>query len=411
MILRLVWPLWALAVVLGPLLLLCGWAWWQARRGGDDGGPWLRRAAMVLATLVIGLAPAVPAETVRVATDAEVFFVVDRTGSMAAEDHDGGRPRLAGVREDLVGLLEALPGARYSVIAFDSQASRQLPLTSDARAVRSWAETLRQEITGYSAGSSVERPLTALTTALTGAAERNPAHVRIVFFLSDGENTAGAGGGAGSGAGSGADSVRADADVVGTDTDGVRAAFRPNGRTDPNVDLADGGGTGADAAAAAGARQASADSGPPVGGYAALAPLVDAGAVLGYGTADGGRMRSYDGTDATGPGTSAPYITDQTQPGNPPAVSRLDETALRRLAADLGVDYAHRTGRTGVEGLVAGIDVEQIAADGRRVTTTYRDVYWPAAVVLAALVAWEAYHQARSWRRLREQVPRAEVPA
>ncbi|WP_193312841.1 vWA domain-containing protein [Georgenia subflava] len=339
MILRLVWPVWALVLVLGPLLVLCGAAWWRARRTRDGTSTsWLRRGAMVLCTLVIGLAPAVPAETQRVETNAEVFFVVDRTGSMAAEDYDGARPRLDGVRHDLVAVMNAVPGARYSVIAFDSQATRQLPLTTDGRAVRTWAETLRQEITFYSAGSTIDRPVRALTGALEGAAERNPANVRLVFFLSDGENTDG-------------DDSSATGETV---------------------------------------------------GYGHLAPLVDGGAVLGYGTAQGGQMRSYDGTDATGPGTDAPYITDDTQPGSPPAVSRIDERNLRQVAEGLGVQYSHRIAPTPVDDLVAGIDIEEIASDGRRDLSTYRDVYWPAAALLAVLVAWEALGLTSRWRRLQE---------
>lgn len=333
MILRLVWPAWALAVVFLALAAVCAAGWWRARRSHDGTqGDWLRRAGMVLCALGIGLAPAVAADTTRVETDAEVFFVVDRTGSMAAEDYDGVRPRLEGVRHDVVALMEALPGARYSVIGFDSQASRQLPLTTDARAVRAWADTLRQEITRYSAGSAIDRPLPALTDALTGAAQRNPGNVRLVFVLSDGENTAGA----------------------------------------------------------------------ATGSYADLAPLVDGGAVLGYGTAAGGHMRSYDGEEGTGAGTDAPYITDDSKPGSPPAVSRIDETTLRRVADDLGVPYAHRTGPSPMTPLVADIDVQELAGDGRREVHTYRDVYWPAAVVLAGLVAWEAFAHAARWRRLRE---------
>lgn len=339
MILRMVWPVWALVIVVGPLLALCVHAWLRARRTQDGTEvAWLRRGGMVLSTLLIGLAPAVPAATETVETNAEVFFVVDRTGSMAAEDYDGGRPRLDGVRHDLVALMEALPGARYSVIGFDSQAARQLPLTTDSRAVRSWAETLRQEITWYSAGSTIDRPVAALTQALEAAAERNPANVRLVFLLSDGENT-----------------------------DGDNSS-----------------------------------STAQEGAYAALAPLVDGGAVLGYGTAEGGQMRSYDGTDASGPGTDAPWITDDTQPGSPPAVSRIDETNLRRVAEDLGVEYTHRIEPGPVDQLVAGIDVEEIAADGRRDIDTYRDVYWPAAALLAVLTAWEAFELAARWRRVRE---------
>ncbi|WP_324649261.1 vWA domain-containing protein [Georgenia sp. H159] len=335
MILRLAWPLWVTAVVLLPLLVICVLAAVRARRTEDGSfAAWLRRGGMVLALAVVALAPAVPSTTTTVATNVEMFFVVDRTGSMAAEDYDGDRPRLEGVRHDVTALVEAMPGARYSVITFDSQAARQLPLTTDARAVRTWADTLVQEITHYSAGSAIDRPLPALTAALEGAAERNPENVRIVYLLSDGENTRGDG----------------------------------TGETEPQS-------------------------------FAELAPLVDGGAVLGYGTPQGGQMRVYDGTEETGAGTDAPWILDETQPGSPPAVSRLDETQLRRVAEQLGVDYTHRTEPSPVDGLVAGIDAETIAADGRRDVSVYEDVYWPAAALLAALLAWEAWYQARRFPR------------
>ncbi|MEE6271870.1 vWA domain-containing protein [Georgenia wangjunii] len=348
MILRMAWPLWAIVSVLGPLLLVCAVLAYRARRGGDGTAlAWLRRAGMVACLTVVALAPAVPASTTTVQSNAELFFVVDRTGSMAAEDYDDGQPRLEGVRNDVVALVDAMPGARYSVVAFDSQATRQLPLTTDSRAVRTWAETLVQEITAYSAGSAVDRPLATLTTALEGAAERNPENVRLVFFLSDGENTDG-------------DASTGDAEPA---------------------------------------------------SFAGLAPLVDGGAVLGYGTAEGGQMRFYDGTPSTGPGTDAPWIVDPTEPGNPPAVSRIDETTLRRIAEQLGVDYVHRIEPGDVTPLVAGVDVEDIAADGRRDVSVYADVYWPAAAALAALLAWEAWFLARRLPRAGAGSPRPAAAA
>ncbi|MEE6281765.1 vWA domain-containing protein [Georgenia sp. MJ170] len=335
MTLTLLWPLWLTALVFGPMLVICLIAAIRARRTGDGTFlAWLRRAVMTVALLGIALGPAVPSTTTTVESNVEMFFVVDRTGSMAAEDYDGGRTRLDGVREDVVALVEAMPGARYSVIGFDSQATRQLPLTTDARAVRTWADTLVQEITFYSAGSSVDRPLAALTTALEGAAERNPENVRLVYFLADGEDTRG---------------------------DGVEEQETQS--------------------------------------YEPLAELVDGGAVLGYGTAEGGQMRAYDGTSATGPGTDAPWIVDPTQPGSPPAVSQIDEAALRRVAEQLGVDYTHRISPTPVDGLVAGVDVETITGDGRRDVSVYEDASWPLAAVLAALLAWEIWYQTSRFPR------------
>ncbi|WP_345751828.1 VWA domain-containing protein [Microbacterium rhizophilus] len=70
--------------------------------------------------------------------------------------------------------------------------------------------------------------------------------------------------------------------------------------------------------------------------FRAAAGLVDGGAVLGYGTPEGGRMRVQTGDLGAAPGE---YILD----GADPALSRIDEDALRTIADELGVPYVHRT--------------------------------------------------------------------
>lgn len=336
MSLRMLWPAWAIVVVFVPLLAICVAGLRQSRGRRALRVAWWRRTGLVLAMLGITLGPAIPSSSTTVVSNAEIFFVVDRTGSIAAEDYNGDQPRIDGVRHDIAAIVDAMPGARYSVIAFDSQATRQLPLTTDARAVRTWADTFTQEITFYSSGSAIDRPLQAMTTALRGAAERHPANVRFVFLMSDGENTRGDG------------------------SDGQE---------------------------------------PQVASFAPLAEFVDGGAVLGYGTAEGGRMRVYDGTPETGAGTDAPWIVDTTQDGDPPAVSRIDEEQLRRVARDMGVPYVHRTEPTGVEPIVAGLDAELIAEDGRRDAAVLEDVYWPLALVAAVLLVWEIVFQIRGFPR------------
>ncbi|MGC5627622.1 vWA domain-containing protein [Georgenia sp. Z1344] len=333
MILRWAWDWWVVALVALPLLAICVHGLLRARGSQENTQwSWVRRAAMVLCLVVVALAPAVPAEETEVGTNADVFFVVDRTGSMAAEDYDGEEPRLAGVRADMAEIVSSMPGARFSIVAFDSQATRELPLTSDARAVGTWVDTLRQEVTYYSGGSSMDRPRQNLSEALARAAENNPGNVRLVFVLSDGENTAG-------------------------DTSQQQLP----------------------------------------GAWSDSAGYVDGGAVLGYGTTDGGQMRSYDGTERTGPGTTSPYITDDST--GEPAISTIDETNLRAVAEELGVEYLHRTEPGGLDAVVEGIDVEAIArADGRQNVDVYRDVWWPAMYVLVLLLAWEAFEIARRMR-------------
>lgn len=323
------WLLLLLLPALAGAILLAG------RSAGAHRRRWVVRAGMLLALVGLALGPSVPTTTEgRGGVAVDVFFVVDRTGSMAAEDWADGAPRLDGVGHDITALVEALPGARYSILAWDSEATRQLPLTTDGRAVEAWTQTVQQEITAYSSGSTLDRPLDALRRALEGAATREPSHVRLVFLASDGEQT---------------------------------------------------------------------DPGAPRS-YADLAPLVDGGAVLGYGTADGAPMRSYDGSLLPDP--DAPYIVDDTAPpgpdGEPPvAVSRIDEAALQAVAEQLGVPYVHRTDPTDVTGLVDGLDLETIAADGRTRDTTWTVVTWPLALVVVVLLAAEAWGTTRGWMPVR----------
>ena len=312
-------PVSLLAVVVLALLALCVTLAVVRRHRRPDLLAWSRRGAIVLVVGVIGLGPSLPHDEVATVTsNVEVYFVVDRTGSMSATDYDGGKARLAGVIADITAIANALPGARYSVIGFDSTATRQLPLTTDVRAVRSWAQTLHTELTSYSTGSLIDRPLDALVDALDSSRTSFPDDERYVFFLSDGENTA----------------------------DGTPASYAP------------------------------------------VAPLIDGGAVLGYGTAKGATMTTYD---PSSPDDGAP-ILDYSQPGAPEAISTIDEEQLKTVASQMGVPYAHRTGAKDdetVDQLVSGIDLSQIAQVGRRTVTVYQYVVWPGALLLALLVVWE----------------------
>lgn len=230
------WPLLVLlALVLGALLWVS--AQWLWRRGSDPGARmslW-RRVALSLTVLLILAGPSVNASRATQVSNVEIYLVVDRTGSMGAEDWaGGGGTRLDGVRSDLAAVREAFPDARFSILALDSTAARELPLTSDVDAVDSWIGSLHQEITQRSSGSSLERALPLLAQTLANAAEEDPEDVRLVYILSDGEAT---------------DDGKAAQEVA---AQGLS--------------------------------------------WQMLAELVDGGAVLGYGTPGGGSMREFDGS-------------------------------------------------------------------------------------------------------------------
>lgn len=317
-------PLWLLGIF---VITLTGLAVWQLSSRHTNRLGWARRLGIVALLTLIGLGPSVEERIPEgLLSNAELYFVVDRTGSMAAQDYgDEGETRLTGVAADIDHLTRIVPTAYYSIIAFDSQASQQMPLTSDSRAVRTWASTVRQEITTYSAGSAIDRPVDMLHEALTKAQERNPENVRLVFIFSDGENTRGS-------------------------------------HSDPD----------------------------DIDSYAPLAPLVDGGAVLGYGTPEGGQMLRYTGVD---PQQQDDWIIDPKT--NEPALSKLDEEQLRQVADDLGITYVHRVEPTSLENIIDEVSIDEAASDGRRDAVMHTGVFWVGGLLLGVLFAWEGWDVVR----------------
>ncbi|WP_134739917.1 vWA domain-containing protein [Nocardioides sp. 503] len=124
--------------------------------------------------------------------------------------------------------------------------------------------------------------------------------------------------------------------------------------------------------------------------FAQLAPLVDAGVALGYGTVAGGRMPLVEGRPEQG------WV--QARRGGD-AVSRIDETNLRAAAQEMGVPYVHRTAPAGLDAMAAEwadrFQEPDPAYDGAEVPVAL-DLYWMFAL---ALVALGLVDLRRYWRR------------
>lgn len=313
-----IFPAGLILLVGGLALAACVWTIFKRRA---DAARWVLRSITVLLLTLLALGPATPITRPQtVVAGVDVFFVVDRTGSMAGEDWNGNSPRLDGVRHDINQVLELLPGMRYSIISFDSKSNRTLPLTSDGRAVRTWATNLRQEITAYSQGSAINRVTPILFDVLSTAAEQWPDNLRLVYFFSDGENTA-----------------------------------------DPD---------------------------PSAPAFSDIGPFINGGAVLGYGSEQGGHMREHTGGDAPGP--SAPFIIDATT--GAPAITRIDQAELNATAQQLGLPFFHRTAADSMQEVVGEIDFEFIEIAGGRKIVSHQTHLWFLAAPLVALFAVEAWH-------------------
>ena len=271
----------------------------------------VRITGIVALLLVIALDPAIDGGKVAaLRSDADVLFVVDTTGSMAAEDYDGDNQRFEGVRADIMELVDEFPGAHFALVTFDTTERIVVPWTTDVGAFETAVGLLRQERTMYARGSRLDRPIDAMARLVPRTDDGS--RYSVAFLLSDGEQTA----------------------------EGDPPDFRSLDRS-----IAD-------------------------------------GAVLGYGSADGGRMRIYTERDSQ----LDQYIQDPDTGED--ALSRIDEDMLRGIADDLGVEYFHRTSRGGLDDLAAGIadDAERERAGTREGD---RRLYWVAAFGIVGLVLWQ----------------------
>lgn len=122
--------------------------------------------------------------------DLDVYFVVDTSTSMAAEDYNGTGTRLSGVKQDVMAIAKELAGAKFSLLTFDNKATVRMPLTRDATALQTAMTTLQPQNSRYAkGGSSVTGAAELLKERLAAANQQHPGRPAVVFYAGDGENT------------------------------------------------------------------------------------------------------------------------------------------------------------------------------------------------------------------------------
>ena len=184
------WPLLALAFV----TVLGFTAWTHIRRGPSQPlqtwRPAALRSAAVVLLLLAALRPGWAGGQAQTATaDLDVYFVVDTSTSMAAEDYNGTGTRLAGIKQDVMAIAGELAGAKFSLITFDNKATVRMPLTQDATALQTAMATLQPQNSRYAKGSSVTGAAQLLKERLAAANQQHPGRPALVFYAGDGENT------------------------------------------------------------------------------------------------------------------------------------------------------------------------------------------------------------------------------
>ncbi|SJN38228.1 COG2304: Uncharacterized protein containing a von Willebrand factor type A (vWA) domain [Microbacterium esteraromaticum] len=136
------------------------------------------------------------------------------------------------------------------------------------------------------------------------------------------------------------------------------------------------------------------------------AKYVDGGAVLGYGTAEGGPMQKTTGRLSPGSGSqpSGEYIEYQ----GARAMSTIDEGNLRTISEQLGVTYQHRSADAAIALPDAPTSTTDYSASGE--VGNVIELYWILALVLLALIAVELTRATMLVTRLRTLTrPQTEV--
>lgn len=189
-------PLWFIALYGLFVVGVIGWQFWQLsrqrRRTQIITKTWIRRAVQLLLPLLIAIGPSIQGGiSAPGITNVDVVFAIDTTPSIAALDYVGGKQRLEGVKQDLLSLGEQLQGAHIEIITFDSNASVILPPTTDQTVFTTTVRGLTPQISSYSEGSNIGEPIKIITQELNNMKTVYPEHYRMLFFISDGEQTAG----------------------------------------------------------------------------------------------------------------------------------------------------------------------------------------------------------------------------
>lgn len=182
MIINPIIPIWLMAIICIALAI--------CKRKGKFA--YIRQIIMIILLFMINLRMMIPTD-VEVSTkriDANVFFVIDNTISMTANDCADGTTRMDALKADCNNITGSLSGARFSLITFANISKLVFPLTESTSFVNSCIKGIGVTDELYAKGSSMNICKDMLVELVKAAHEKNTGKV-IVFFISDGEITNG----------------------------------------------------------------------------------------------------------------------------------------------------------------------------------------------------------------------------
>ena len=113
--------------------------------------------------------------------------------------------------------------------------------------------------------------------------------------------------------------------------------------------------------------------------YKALAKYLSGGAVLGYGTEQGGKMKQSSESDY--------YIYDYDTHSD--AISKIDEKTLKEIASDLEIDYVRMDKQSNVDKVLGPIKKLIVKESKVSKKNSGKDLYYYFVIPLLLLIVWE----------------------
>lgn len=125
--------------------------------------------------------------------------------------------------------------------------------------------------------------------------------------------------------------------------------------------------------------------------YKGLERYVDAGAVLGYGTKQGGSMKTVEYLEEE---SEYLYYYDDNY-DKQLAVSRIDEENLKSIASDFGIGYVHMTKQSEIDSTIKALQEKVSNLEVRKDTKSmegYEDIYYLFVIPLLVLLIVDFIH-------------------
>ena len=121
--------------------------------------------------------------------------------------------------------------------------------------------------------------------------------------------------------------------------------------------------------------------------FANVKKYITSGAVLGYGTTQGGKMISKSYEDKPESENSYIYYYDNKTHQRQDAVSKIDENNLKKIASDLGIDYIRMDKQQNISKKIEQFKKQALDSQSSEKTIkAYQDIYFYFAIPLVILL-------------------------